>query len=138
MDQHFVVLGWYLFFDLYGFITWKSKPAEKKQSAAESITTRKQIIFALTVSLLNPHAVLDTVGVIGTSSIKYIGADKIAFAASCIIVSWLWFAGLGIAGRAAGRRDQSGRLLAVVNTISALIMWGTALFLGYSLFQLLI
>ena len=28
----------------------------------------KQISFALSVSLLNPHAIMDTIGVIGTSA----------------------------------------------------------------------
>ncbi len=119
-----------------GVVTWKSKPAEQKMTAAQSFTPKKQITFALSVSLLNPHAVLDTVGVLGTSSLRYTGADKLAFAVVCIVVSWLWFSSLGIAGRAVGKLDRSGRLLSIINSVSAIIMWGTAAYLGYSLFQL--
>ncbi len=40
---------------------------------------KKQILFAASVSLLNPHAILDTIGVIGTNSIQYIGSEKMGF-----------------------------------------------------------
>ena len=33
----------------------------------------RQVAFAASVSILNPHALLDTVAVIGTSSIQYAG-----------------------------------------------------------------
>lgn len=51
----------------------------------------KQVSFALSVSLLNPHAILDTIGVIGSSAALYSGSNKIAFTIACISVSWLWF-----------------------------------------------
>jgi len=120
-----------------GIILWRSKPTQQKQTAAHSFRPAKQVAFALSVSLLNPHAVIDTVGVVGTSSLQYAGAEKVAFAIVCIGVSWLWFFGLGIIGRTVGRLDQSGRLLPLVNRLSALIMWGTAAYLGYGLIQLL-
>lgn len=116
-----------------GMVTWKSKPPGQAQEEARSFTPKRQIVFAMSVSLLNPHAVLDTMGVIGTSSLQYSGMDKLTFAVVCIAVSWLWFLGLGIAGRAAGRMDASGKLLSTLNRISALIMWGTAGYLGVSL-----
>jgi len=120
-----------------GIVLWRSKAAQQKQAAAQSFRPVKQVAFALSVSLLNPHAVIDTVGVVGTSSLQYAGAEKVAFAIVCIGVSWLWFLGLGIAGRMAGRLDQSGQLLPLVNRLSAIIMWGTAAYLGYGLIQLL-
>jgi len=120
-----------------GMVLWRSKPAQHKQAAAQSFRPAKQVAFALSVSLLNPHAVIDTVGVVGTSSLQYTGVEKVAFAIVCIGVSWLWFLGLGIAGRTVGRLDQSGRLMPLVNRLSALIMWGTGAYLGYGLIQLL-
>ena len=56
----------------------------------------KQISFALSVSLLNPHAIMDTIGVIGTSASAYDGSEKIAFTVATISVSWLWFIFLAI------------------------------------------
>ncbi|WP_307724718.1 LysE/ArgO family amino acid transporter [Sporolactobacillus inulinus] len=64
--------------------------------------------FALSVSLLNPHALLDTIGVIGTNALNYSGSEKWTFAAACASVSWLWFFGLAWCGRGVGQ-DQRRR-----------------------------
>jgi L-lysine exporter family protein LysE/ArgO len=79
--------------------------------------------------LLNPHAIMDTIGVIGTSSLTYTGIEKAVFTVVCIFVSWLWFFGVSIAGRLAGKLDQSGKFINTLNKISAVIMWGTAVYL---------
>ena len=42
-------------------------------------TIKRQIIFSMSVSLLNPHALLDTIGVIGTSSLQFSGHEKMVF-----------------------------------------------------------
>lgn len=122
-----------LFLIYMGFVTWRSKPVSNGEETIVTFTPKKQIVFAMSVSLLNPHAILDTIGVIGTSSLKYAGNEKVAFAAMCILVSWAWFMGLGIAGRVTGKLDKSGRWLMILNKISAIVMWGTAVYIGYSL-----
>jgi L-lysine exporter family protein LysE/ArgO len=118
-----------------GWSTWKSTPenSHNKNTAKETFTTFKQIAFSASVSLLNPHAIMDTVGVIGTSSLQYSGAEKIAFALASILVSWIWFAGLAVAGKITGELDKSGRLMMVLNKISALVMWGAAIYIGFTL-----
>ncbi|MFJ5623852.1 LysE/ArgO family amino acid transporter [Peribacillus loiseleuriae] len=113
-----------------GFVTWRSTPIVKEQKKNVSFTPKKQIAFAMSVSLLNPHAILDTIGVIGTSSLKYIGVEKIVFAVVCILVSWAWFISLAIIGRITGKIDRTGRFLAILNKISAIVMWGTAVYIG--------
>jgi L-lysine exporter family protein LysE/ArgO len=115
-----------------GYTTWKSKP-KSEETTVQTFTYRKQVIFAASVSLLNPHAIMDTIGVIGTSSLSYTGTEKITFMVVCILVSWLWFFGLSIGGRLIGKLDQSGRFILLLNKISALIMWGTAIYLMVSL-----
>lgn len=122
-----------IFLIYMGFVTWNSKPAMNEGESRISFSPKKQVIFAMSVSLLNPHAILDTIGVIGTSSLTYIGVEKLAFAITCILVSWLWFLGLGIVGRMTGRIDQSGRFLLILNKISAIVMWGTAVYIGVTL-----
>jgi L-lysine exporter family protein LysE/ArgO len=115
-----------------GYMTWKSKPS-KEGNSVQLFSSRKQIAFAASVSLLNPHAIMDTIGVIGTSSLAYTGLEKTVFTIVCIFVSWLWFFGLSIVGRLAGKLDQSGNFINTLNKISAVIMWGTALYLVFSL-----
>ena len=120
------------FLTYMGYSTWKSKP-RTDGTAIQSFTPQKQIAFAASVSLLNPHAIMDTIGVIGTSSLSYTGTAKITFMLVCILVSWIWFFGLSVAGRLTGKLDQSGQFIVILNKISALIMWGTAIFLAFSI-----
>ncbi|WP_017547518.1 LysE/ArgO family amino acid transporter [Salinicoccus carnicancri] len=124
-----------IIFLLYmGWSIWNSAPPgfDKEEAA---FPTGKQILFAMSVSLLNPHAILDTIGVIGTSSLSYAGGERVLFTASCIAVSCLWFIGLAVAGRAVGNFDTEGRLLLGINKISALIIWGVAIYLGLQLYD---
>ena len=116
-----------------GIATWKSNPSDGSDNNV-TISWKKQITFAASVSLLNPHAIMDTIGVIGTSSLTYSGTNKIAFTISCITVSWLWFAGLAAAGRFTGLLDRGGRVLVVLNKLSAVIMFATAVYLTLRLF----
>lgn len=122
-----------LFLIYMGYTTWKAKP-NTEGNEAQVFTPGKQIMFAASVSLLNPHAIMDTIGVIGTSSLSYTGSEKLVFTVVCILVSWMWFFGLSIVGRIVGRMDQSGRMLTALNKISAIIMWGTAVYLISSIF----
>ncbi|REK77592.1 LysE/ArgO family amino acid transporter [Paenibacillus paeoniae] len=121
-----------------GWVTWRNRNRVHTHSGGSNgFSARKQVGFAFTVSLLNPHAILDTVGVIGTSSIQYAGLAKLVFAILCILTSWLWFISLGAAGQFIGQRVGSSRILSLIPAISAVIMWGTALYLGFHLILLL-
>ncbi|MFJ8245926.1 LysE/ArgO family amino acid transporter [Peribacillus asahii] len=125
--------GGFIFLVYMGWTTWNSKPNNQRSSDVNRFSLKKQILFAASVSLLNPHAIMDTVGVIGTSSIRYRGEEKIIFAVTCIIVSWIWFFGLSLIGRIVGKIDKSGRFLLMLNKISALVMWTAAVYLVISL-----
>ncbi|MCI1592888.1 LysE/ArgO family amino acid transporter [Heyndrickxia oleronia] len=125
-----------IFLVYMGWTTWNSKPNNQRNADVNKFSLKKQLLFAASVSLLNPHAIMDTVGVIGTSSIKYHGVEKVIFAFTCIMVSWLWFIGLSLIGRVIGKIDKSGTFLLVLNKISAIIMWAAAVYLVFSLFNL--
>ena len=127
-----LILVGVLFLFYMGVTTWKSKP-NSETSSPKSISPRKQIVFAASVSLLNPHAIMDTIGVIGTNSLSYSGTAKLAFMVVCILVSWIWFFGLSVAGSLIGKLNQSGQFILVLNKTSAFIMWGTAIYLITSL-----
>ncbi|EJL38923.1 LysE/yggA [Brevibacillus agri] len=116
-----------------GYLTWSSRPSLDNGEKA-SFSAKKQMMFAASVSLLNPHAILDTIGVIGTSSLSYAGAEKWGFTIACILVSCLWFFGLSVAGRIMGKLDRSGSLLRSLNIVSALIMWGVAAYMASQLY----
>jgi len=124
----------FLFLIYMGWVTWNSRP--KTDDKVNNIfTAKKQAAFAAAVSLLNPHAILDTVGVIGTSSLQYSGLEKWLFMAACIAVSWIWFISLAIAGRLFQTIDTSGRLMLIVNKCSAVVMWAAAVYFLFSIFR---
>jgi L-lysine exporter family protein LysE/ArgO len=122
----------FLFLLYMGWVVWNSKPVSITGENV-AISPKKQILFAISVSLLNPHAILDTIGVIGTSSLYYTGSAKVVFTTACIIVSWLWFLGLAIIGRVIGGLDPNGTLLVIINKVSGIMIWGVALYIGIQL-----
>lgn len=58
----------------------------------------------LAVSLLNPHAILDTVAILGGAIAAQGAGQRSGFALGVISASWLWFQGLGLAGALARAR----------------------------------
>ena len=127
-----LLIGGILFLIYMGFVIWRSDVATFEDK--EALPMKKQIIFALSVSLLNPHAILDTVGVIGTNAVKYNGQEQWYFLCACIVVSWLWFFGLMLTGATLKKMHISPSMFSVFNKISALFIWGTAFYLLVGLF----
>ncbi|SHD05599.1 LysE/ArgO family amino acid transporter [Staphylococcus argenteus] len=124
-----------LIFLLYmAWTIWNEKPSMNNQ--VKAMSPMKQVSFALSVSLLNPHAILDTIGVIGSSAALYNGIEKIAFTTTCISVSWLWFFLLAILGKFVGSTDKTGKLLLIINKISSVIIIIVALIILQKLLQL--
>ncbi len=114
-----------------GWATWRSEVHEDDATKlAHQWPVQRQIIFALSVSLLNPHAILDTIGVIGASSLAYTGPERSAFTAACLLNSWVWFFLLAVAGKLMGSIGGVRRWL---NRVSALIIWISAVYLVYNL-----
>ncbi len=128
-----LLAGGIVFLFYMGKVIWSSGAANMK--GEEALPMKKQILFALSVSLLNPHALLDTIGVIGTSAIKYNGQELLYFTLACIFVSWAWFFGLSILGASAKMINISTRVFVLFNKCSALFIWGTAVYLITSLFR---
>ena len=122
-----------LFLAYMGYVIWTSDTTSAEEGG-HRISLKKQVLFAASVSLLNPHAILDTIGVIGTNSLHYSGDARVAFTLATIIVSWLWFLGLAIAGRFFGKIDSSGKLMDLLNKGSAIIVWGVAIYMAFQLF----
>lgn len=132
-----------LFLLYMGWVTWPKRrtgtasevaAATKPAMPDAAWPAQRQIIFALSVSLLNPHALLDTIGVIGVAALQFLDkADRFVFTAACVGVSWLWFIGLAAAGHFMRRRDRAGRSTVWLGRISAVLMWAIAARLLWSL-----
>ncbi|MCL6452571.1 MAG: LysE family transporter [Alicyclobacillus sp.] len=100
-------------------------------------TTRAQVTFAASTSLLNPHAWMDTIAVIGGTALLYpAGSARLAFTVACVLVSWLWFFGLSYVGHLAGMVLVRGRGRVWMDLTSALLMWGAAAYLVWMLVRM--
>ncbi|GGJ18955.1 LysE/ArgO family amino acid transporter [Deinococcus roseus] len=58
---------------------------------AQKLTVRAAILTSVGFSLLNPHAILDTVVLIGSISGQYRAGQRWTFAAGSIVASFVWF-----------------------------------------------
>jgi L-lysine exporter family protein LysE/ArgO len=89
------------------FLTWlgirslRAKPGDLADEPG--VWSRGRVLRrTAAVSLLNPHAVLDTVGVLGAAITAQAAGTRAVFAAGTVTASWLWF--LLLAGAAHGMR----------------------------------
>lgn len=121
-----------LFLLVIGYMTWKSPVVSIREEGGDW-GSKRQILFAASVSLLNPHAIIDTIGVIGSSSLAYGGVGQRFFTGGCLLNSWLWFFGLMFLGHRIGTLRQSDVILKWLNRLSAVIIWGCAILLGMSI-----
>ena len=124
----------FLFLMYMGRATWKQHAASLK-TKQNPLSVKKQVLFAMSVSILNPHAIIDTVVVIGTNAATYSGHLQVAFTLSCIAVSCTWFTGLAFAGHSLHKIDKNGFWLKSINKIAAIIIWIIALYLGQQLLE---
>jgi L-lysine exporter family protein LysE/ArgO len=122
-----------LFLLYMGWSTWREPaPDPKTQADVTAWTLRRQIGFSASVSLLNPHAIIDTLAVIGGSALAYSHwPERLAFGIACAAVSWLWFFGLSLVGHLIGQVALRKSSLILLNRISACMMWASAIYLVY-------
>ncbi|MBG9785986.1 LysE/ArgO family amino acid transporter [Shouchella lehensis] len=119
-----------LFLFFIGWSIWKhdEKLVQKKK---KPLTAKKQIVIALSISVLNPHAVLDTVAVIGTNASHYsIGVERLSFVTACILVSWMAFTLLAYLGSHLKQMDTHGKYMKWIHKASAVSIWLLALYFG--------
>lgn len=120
-----------IFLAFIGYHTWKSEVKLTPKGKMHKSNWKRQVIFTLSVSLLNPHAILDSMGVIGTAALDYHGTLRTTFAVGCITVSWLWFISITLMGRYLTRIDRRGHIRKHLNHFAAIVMWLSACYLVY-------
>lgn len=110
-------------------------PLDHMAAASQSSITRKQAIgTALAFSWLNPHAWLDTTVLVGSASLAY-GSASHLFGWGAMAGSLAWFLLLGSCAYWLGARMNSAKLWLWLDSAIALMMWGLAGLLVWSLFR---
>lgn len=93
--------------------------------------TRVILMTALGVSLLNPHALLDTVVLIGGLSSRLAPEGRTLFGLGAVTASACWFYSLSLGGRLLApllRRPGAWR---VMDVLVGVTMWGLAAGIGF-------
>lgn len=100
------------------FTTKKNSNKEE----AKIFHNRKQIIlFALGFSLLNPHAIIDTVVIIGSGSSQF-PDNKLAFLAGVTTASFLWFSSLTFTTRYFSNVISKESIWQIIELTSGILM----------------
>ncbi|MFA6038509.1 MAG: LysE family transporter [Legionellales bacterium] len=124
MIKDILVIAGIIFLLYIGWSIWKSPPPKLQNDTMAVWPVKKQITLAASFSLLNPHAFIDTIAVIGVTSFTYDGMERAVFTFACILVSWIWFFGLAFVGRKVLRANA--KFYYLFNRISAVLIWGSA------------
>ncbi|GHG00658.1 amino acid transporter [Deinococcus piscis] len=113
----------------YGAQAFRSarRPQQPELSGQAAAGPRAIILGALGFSFLNPHALLDTLVLIGGASAS--ASRPELFLAGVISASWVWFFGLALAARGLAGYMRSARTWQAVDILVGLMMWATALHL---------
>ena len=71
----------------------------------------------------NPHVYLDTVVLLGTLSLQYLGADRVAFGLGAVMASLTFFTLLAAGARALSPLMETTRSWRIVDTVIACVMF---------------
>ncbi len=113
-------------------VTAPAEDARNNKGTSERMTRRQATLAALAFAWLNPHAWLDTAVLIGTASLAW-GPAHGVFGLGAATGSVIWFVGLGLCVLALGKRLRHPTVWRLLDGLVALMMWGTALMLGWDL-----
>ncbi len=124
-----ITWGGIIFLTVYGAIFFKEFCCANKGDLIKEMSpsTRKVVIFTtLAVTLLNPHAYLDTVVIIGSVSGQFDDADKLTFLFGTLLASVAWFYALSLGAAKMSPWLSTRKVQRAINLLVALLMWGIA------------
>jgi L-lysine exporter family protein LysE/ArgO len=144
LEISFLVFG-LLFLAVYGFSAarraWRGEQqgldgaaSGAVMGATHAMSGKQALGLALGFSWLNPHAWLDTAVLIGTASAAYPAPANAWFGLGAALGSAVWFVALGFGARALAPWLATPKTWRIIDAVIALTMWGTAIWLGRSVF----
>ena len=98
------------FLAIFGVLAFRPPPEEEADEVESVGRPLAMIAQTVGVSLFNPHAVLETVGVLGGAVAAQSARNRIGFALGVIAASWVWFVWSASRSRRSrgGSRPQRG------------------------------
>jgi L-lysine exporter family protein LysE/ArgO len=88
------------FLAVFGVLAFRAPPEEEAGEVKSVGRPLAMIAQTVGVSLFNPHAVLETVGILGGAIAAQSAENRIEFACGVVAASWVWFLMMGFGGSA--------------------------------------
>lgn len=118
------------FLAVYGALAFKRAwQGEKLGNDAATVTPRtlkSAILTALAFSLLNPHALLDTVVLLGSISGQHAWDQRVWFLAGAVSASFAWFYALAFAAGKLAPLFRKPATWRVLDGLIGIVMWAIA------------
>lgn len=121
---------------LYGALSLKSALTKKSTELLTPTSTyslKRTVLIILALTLLNPHAYLDTVVLLGSIASQQEPHLQIFFGLGAVGASFSWFFGLSYGTTKLSRLLNTARALKIMDTVVAFIMWTIATSLLFGL-----
>ncbi len=141
----FTTLTWFGIAFLFGYgalsfkAAMKSNDSKNEQSIDDSASQKvmsslpKVIATCFAVTLLNPHAYIDTVIVLGGVGGQFEGESKFNFALGCMLASIVWFYGLATLASKMSFQLSRPKVKKTIDIVVGIMMWviAASLFLSW-------
>jgi L-lysine exporter family protein LysE/ArgO len=103
-----------------GVLTLRARP---QHSEGEHLTRiGATVVQAVGVSVLNPHAILDTVGVLGAAIAAQAAEGRVTFVAGAVGASWVWYSVIGVSASVLQKRITPRVRLWIQRTSGAIML----------------
>lgn len=112
----------------YGFLSFRSALYPRTMSREErgQSSFQKVLLTGVAMSLLNPHAYLDAVVLMGSVSSKFAEPEKLLFLCGALSASFMWFFGLSFGAKKLAPVFERPIAWRILDTLVTLMMWGLA------------
>ncbi len=120
----------------YGSISLKSalRPQPLEDAKEQRFTSAKRtLLLLLGLSLLNPHAYLDTVILLGSIASQQPPHEQMHFALGAVSASFIWFFSITYGSRLLAPFLSKRSSWRILDSLIALTMWGIAISLAATL-----
>lgn len=118
------------FLSVYGALAfrraWVGEALTNDADAPPARTLKSALLTALAFSLLNPHALLDTVVLLGSISGQYAWDLRVWFLGGAVIASFAWFFTLAIAAGYLAPLFRKPNTWRILDALIGCVMWAIA------------
>jgi L-lysine exporter family protein LysE/ArgO len=126
----FLLAAGVVFLTYLAIKSFRSRPEDFDLSTPPTMRWRRVVTQCASVTILNPHSVLDVVGILGVAIAAQAPDHRPVFTAGTVSASWLWFTLLALGASTLRRWLTPQRRVWIDRGSGALLLVFAVLFLG--------